>query len=76
MGAGHVSHRRTSAFDDHLYHSFVIFENLDLLQNLNLAIYLIDNVEPHYPRDNIGVNHFCDECFPDRSCAAAPLFHS
>ena len=30
MGAGHVSHRRTSAFDDHLYHSFVVFENVQL----------------------------------------------
>ena len=30
MRAGHVSHRRTSAFDDHLYHSFAVLENVQL----------------------------------------------
>ena len=27
MGSEHVSHRRTSAFDDHLDHCFIIFKN-------------------------------------------------
>ena len=26
MGSGHVSHRRTSALNDHLDHSFVVFK--------------------------------------------------
>ena len=30
MGSRHVSHRRTSSFDDHLYHSFVVFKNVQL----------------------------------------------
>ena len=30
VGSGHVSHRRASSFDDHLYHSFVVFENAQL----------------------------------------------
>ena len=28
VGAGHVSHRRTSAFDNHFNHSFVVFKNV------------------------------------------------
>ena len=34
----------------------------DLLQNLNLEITPIDNVEPHFPHDNIGGNHLWNEC--------------
>ena len=34
----------------------------DLLQNLNLEVNPIDNVEPHCPHDNIGGNHWCNEC--------------
>ena len=30
VGSGHMSHRGTSSFDDHLYHSFVVFENVQL----------------------------------------------
>ena len=30
VGAEYVSHPRASAFDDHLYHSFVIIENKQL----------------------------------------------
>ena len=30
VGAGHMFHRRTSAFDDHLNHCFVVFENVQL----------------------------------------------
>ena len=30
MGAGHMSHRHSSAFDDHLYHSLVVFGNVQL----------------------------------------------
>ena len=28
--AGNVSHRRTSAFDDHFHRSFVVFEDVQL----------------------------------------------
>ena len=28
VGSGHVSHRRTSTFDDHLDHFFIVFENV------------------------------------------------
>ena len=30
VGAGNVSHRRTSAFDDHFYRNFVVFEDVQL----------------------------------------------
>ena len=30
MGSRHVSPHRTSSFDDHLYHSFVVFKNVQL----------------------------------------------
>ena len=29
VGSGHVSHRRTSAFDDHLDHCFVVFKDVE-----------------------------------------------
>ena len=30
VGSGHVSHHQTSSFDDHLDHSFVVFQNVQL----------------------------------------------
>ena len=30
VGSGHMSHRRTSAFDDQLDHSFIVLENFKL----------------------------------------------
>ena len=30
LGSGHVSHRSTSAFNDHFDHSFIIFKNVKL----------------------------------------------
>ena len=30
VGSRHMSHRGTSSLDDHLYHSFVVFENVQL----------------------------------------------
>ena len=49
MGAGHVSHRRASAFDDHLYHSFVIFENVQIPSQRHVRSKELDprSIDPH-----------------------------
>ena len=50
MRAGHVSHRRASAFDDHLYHSFVVFENVQprsFLKEMRSKELDLRSIDPH-----------------------------
>ena len=49
VGAGHVSHRQASAFDYHLYHSFVIFENVQMRSQRDVRSKELDprSIDPH-----------------------------
>ena len=38
VGSGHVSHRWTSAHNDHLDHGFVVFEHIQLRLTLSIVL--------------------------------------